>query len=266
MSVPPPQDPQQGPYSSDAYGQNPQPQSSSQAPYSSAPYGGPVDPSAAPATPPNRTGRTVGIVCGALALIAVLLIGGGIALWALNRGGDDPAPTPDPATTPVASTEPAESPTPAETTPAATTPAPSDAPSASDPASSEPAAGGLEGDAGGVKYTLASARVGSVSSAPLGDGDARVEPTGRFLSTQVQVTNTTSEAVQPDPAVLSLVLADGTVVPAAGYDALASDDEQSVAAGEKSRTYNVYWDVPADAEVVAIRMGLGSASHDIPLS
>lgn len=256
MSTPPsqPTDPYgQNSSGQDPYGQQPQGQYSA-APQGSAPAGsfGSV-----PATPAagsgSGSGRTIGIVCGVLALLAVLLIGGGIALWAMNRGGDEPAPAPtttEPATTQPATTEPAEE---SSSAPAESSSAPAESSSA--PASESPSAAPAPAD-GAVKYTLSSSLLTASSTAAIGEGGASVTANGKFLSTQTQVRNTLAEPYQPEPAAFVLVLADGTEVAPVAMKPSGGGDDPAVAPND-TRTYMVYWDVPVDAQAAAVRISIG---------
>lgn len=201
----------------------------------SAPYGMPPAAPLPPAAPQkNRTGLYVGIACGCLLLIALLVAAGGLGLWLFSRddGGEDP--TAGPPTSESSSEDPSDGPTDEESEDPLETP--SEDPS-EDP-TSQP----------GTSFTI------SVSSPEEGttletETEKLTTENGKFIGVAVTITNDGDTEIGLDVDHFTFIDVDGEEHPLI-YGAFSTSGPQIPAGGEA--VAHLYADVPEDMELDAI--------------
>lgn len=209
----------------------------------SAPYGMPPSSPVPPAVPEKRrTGLYVGIACGCLLLIAVLLVGGGVGLWLFSGGGDEGEPTSRPTSSETSEEEPSEDPQedPSEE--------PTDEETSEDPLetpSEEPSEDPTSEAGASFRITVSPPEEGTT----LDTGSDTMETTnGKFVGVKVVIENTGGQDIGMELDSFSFVDVDGTEYPLmhGRFNTMSG-----IPPGEEGEAL-LYADVPEDAELASV--------------
>lgn len=204
----------------------------------STPYEMPPAAPLPPAAPrKSRTGLYVGIACGCLLLIMVLLAAGGVGLWLFSAAGDEDEPTAGP-TTSESSEEPSEDPS-EEPTDDEETEDPLETPS-EDPSEDPTSEAGAS-----FEITVSPPEEGTT----LDTGTDTLETrNGKYIGVQVVLSNTGGEDIGVDLDKFTFLDVDGTE-----YSLMHGvfSTGPAIAPGEEVEML-LYADVPEDAELESI--------------
>lgn len=205
----------------------------------SAPYGMPPAGPLPPAAPQkSRTGLYVGIACGCLLLIALLIAAGGVGLWLFSGGGGQEDPTARPTTVESSPEDPSEDPS-GEPTDEETSADPLETPS------EEPSEDPTSEAGASFEITVSPPEEGTT----LDTGTDTLETTnGKYVGVKVIIANTGDEDIGMSLDSFSFVDVDGTE-----YRLMHGvfSTISGIAPGEEGEAL-LYADVPADAELESV--------------
>lgn len=156
----------------------------------STPYGMPAGPPQRPPAPPqkSRTGLYVGIACGCLLLVTLLIAVVGVGLWLFSSGDTTADPTDDPTASESRSDDPPETDDPLEDP---TSDAPIETPS-EDPEDDPTSENG--GDQGS-SFTIHVSAPEEGTTLETNDGEVLETENGKFLGVAVTLTNNGSQDI-----------------------------------------------------------------------
>lgn len=226
----------------------------------SNPYGMPSGPPQMPLAPAqkNRTGLYVGIACGCLLLVTLLIAVVGVGLWLFSGDDTRADPTDDPTTTSESpSDEPTDEPTSEEPTEEPTSDAPIETPSedpSDDPTSSPGSSFSIHVSAPSEGATLET------------DDETLDTQNGKFVGVAVTLTNNGSEDIGLSGSRFRFYDTEGEEH-SLRYASFSTSGPQ-VAPGEEAAAL-LYADVPADMELASVSytddVGTGGTEMTFPV-
>ncbi|WP_394216607.1 hypothetical protein [Brachybacterium vulturis] len=219
----------------------------------STPYGMPAEAPQPPATPQKRrTGLYVGIACGCLLLIAVVIAVAGAGLWVLSRDGGEDGPSTDPATSESSTKDPTDEPT----------DEPTEAPS--DDSTDEPTEAPSDDSTNTAQFEAEVSAPQEGTTLDTGS-ETMTSENGKYIGVQVILTNTGERGIALDLDRFTFLDVDGTE-----YQLMHGvfSTIGPIEPGEEASA-ELYADVPEGAELEAVTYnpasGPGGESVAIPV-